>query len=37
MGGTEIYDPLKKLLNQENIVGYPKNIFILTDGGVSNT
>ena len=37
MGGTEIYDPLKKLLEEKVIEGYPRQIFLLTDGGVSNT
>lgn len=37
MGGTEIYNPLFNLLSQKPIDGYPKQIFLLTDGGVSNT
>jgi hypothetical protein len=37
MGGTEIYSPLQNLLNAKTIEGYPKQIFLLTDGGVSNT
>lgn len=37
MGGTEIYEPLKKILGEKVIEGYPKQIFLLTDGGVSNT
>jgi hypothetical protein len=37
MGGTEIYNPLHNLLNGKLLEGYPKQIFLLTDGGVSNT
>ena len=37
MGGTEVYEPLKDLLRSNPIEGYPKQIFLLTDGGVSNT
>lgn len=37
MGGTEIYDPLKKLLEQKGVEGYPRQVFLLTDGDVSNT
>ena len=37
MGGTEIYAPLKKILKSEIIKGYPKQIFLLTDGEVSDT
>lgn len=37
MGGTEIYEPLDKILKNKVIEGYPKQIFLLTDGGVSNT
>ena len=37
MGGTEIYAPLFHLITQKPIPGYPKQIFLLTDGGVSNT
>lgn len=37
MGGTEIYDPLRNLITGKPIDGYPKQIFLLTDGGVSNT
>lgn len=36
LGGTEIYSPLKEALNSANINQYPKNIFILTDGEVSD-
>ena len=37
MGGTQIYNPLDILLKQAVIEGYPRHIFLLTDGGVSNT
>jgi hypothetical protein len=37
MGGTEIYNPLLRILQNKVIDGYPKQIFLLTDGGVSNT
>ena len=36
-GGTEIYRPLEKILNEKVNEGYPRHIFLLTDGGVSNT
>lgn len=32
-----MFDPLRKITNLASIEGYPKNIFILTDGGVENT
>lgn len=37
MGGTEVYNPLFNLLTEKVRNGYPKQIFLLTDGGVSNT
>jgi hypothetical protein len=37
MGGTEIFEPLQSILQHKTIPGYPKQIFLLTDGGVSNT
>ena len=37
LGGTEIYNPLHSLIGSKPIEGYPKQIFLLTDGGVSNT
>lgn len=37
MGGTQIYQPLFDLIVQKPIDGYPRQIFLLTDGGVSNT
>ena len=36
-GGTEIYNPLNHILNSKLIEGYPKQIFVLTDGEVYNT
>lgn len=36
-GGTELYDPLKGVYGIEKIKGYPQNVFLLTDGGISNT
>ena len=37
MGGTEIYHPLETLLKEKVIDGYPRHVFLLTDGDVSNT
>ena len=37
MGGTEVFEPLKKELQSKPLKGYPKHVFLLTDGGVSNT
>lgn len=37
MGGTEIYSPLENIFKNKIIEGFPKQIFLLTDGGVSNT
>jgi von Willebrand factor A domain-containing protein 5 len=37
MGGTEIEIPLRKILKSKVIPGYPKQIFLLTDGEVNNT
>ena len=38
MGGTEILEALEKNLNKGLVQeGYPRSLFILTDGGVSNT
>jgi len=37
MGGTEIYDALNKVFNAPIKTGYPRSVFLLTDGGVSNT
>ena len=35
-GGTEIYEPMRHELEKEQITGYPKNIFLITDGQVYN-
>ena len=37
LGGTEIYDALKDIFNSPLKEGYPRSIFLLTDGAVSNT
>ena len=37
MGGTEIYSCLQAIYQQPLRKGYPRFIFLLTDGGVSNT
>ena len=37
LGGTEILCPLQDLFSQPLIKGYPRQVFILTDGGVGNT
>ena len=37
LGGTEIYYPLSEVLEEQVQKGYPKHVFLLTDGGVSNT
>jgi hypothetical protein len=37
MGGTVIYSPLKNILESDVIEGYPKQVFLLTDGQVSST
>ena len=37
LGGTEIYNPLNEILEEKVNKGYPKHVFLLTDGGVSNT
>lgn len=37
MGGTQIYDPLKSIFEKKMIEGHPKQIFLLTDGEVSDT
>merc|ERR1712172_38348 len=35
-GGTEVYRPLEAIFNEKSIPGYAKQIFLLTDGDVSN-
>ncbi|XP_076104765.1 von Willebrand factor A domain-containing protein 5A-like [Mytilus galloprovincialis] len=37
MGGTEILEPLKKIYSETCKHGYPRQIFLLTDGEVGNT
>ena len=37
LGGTEIYNPLEIILIEKPIQGYPRQVFLLTDGQVSNT
>lgn len=37
MGGTEIFQPLQTILLDKVIEGYPRQVFLLTDGGVSDT
>ena len=37
LGGTYIYTILEELMIQGNKEEYPKQIFLLTDGGVPNT
>lgn len=38
MGGTEIFDPLSFVFeSMELMEGFSRNIFLITDGGVSNT
>ncbi|XP_071169761.1 von Willebrand factor A domain-containing protein 5A-like [Mytilus edulis] len=37
MGGTEILKPLKKIYSETCKHGYPRQIFLLTDGEVDNT
>jgi hypothetical protein len=37
MGGTEIAGPLTQILTTEALKGYPRHIFLLTDGQVTDT
>ncbi|XP_076101131.1 von Willebrand factor A domain-containing protein 5A-like [Mytilus galloprovincialis] len=37
MGGTDILRPLKQIYSKNCKKGYPRQIFLLTDGGVRNT
>ena len=37
MGGTEILRPLQTILNQPEQEGRPKQLFVITDGAVSNS
>jgi len=36
MGGTEIYQPLQNIFNDEIDYKYPRIVFLITDGEVSN-
>jgi len=37
LGGTEILEPLKQIFTLEPVRGYLRQLFVLTDGEVSNT
>ncbi len=37
MGGTNIYEPLRQILHRPTMKGYPRSVFLLTDGAVANT
>jgi len=37
LGGTEIYQPLKAIFTSKNLVGKPRQVFVITDGQVSNS
>ena len=37
LGGTDIYNPLHKILTEKVIDSYPRQIFLLTDGQVIDT
>ena len=37
LGGTELVQPLREILTSKHIRGYPRQVFVLTDGQVSNT
>ncbi|KAI4896699.1 hypothetical protein NFI96_016085, partial [Prochilodus magdalenae] len=37
MGGTEILKPLEHIYRQDCLPGHPRQVFLFTDGGVSNT
>jgi len=37
LGGTEIYQPLKAIFTSKNLVGKPRQVFVITDGEVSNS
>lgn len=36
MGGTEILNAIQNLISRQVINGYPRQLFFLTDGAVSN-
>ncbi|XP_028392750.1 von Willebrand factor A domain-containing protein 5A-like isoform X1 [Dendronephthya gigantea] len=37
LGGTELFDPLKYIYSHDPMKGLPRQVFVLTDGSVSNT
>lgn len=37
LGGTEILEPLLSIFGEERVTKYQRNIFLLTDGDISNT
>ncbi len=37
LGGTELLEPLQYIFNQPFVSGLPRQVFVLTDGSVSNT
>ena len=37
LGGTELFDPLKDIFSHAPLKGLPRQVFVLTDGSVSNT
>ena len=37
LGGTEIFPPLQDIFQQPLLVGKPRQVFVITDGQVSNT
>lgn len=36
MGGTQILNPLQNVMTIDEIKGYPRLVFMLTDGAVTN-
>ncbi|XP_046842450.1 von Willebrand factor A domain-containing protein 5A-like [Xenia sp. Carnegie-2017] len=37
LGGTELFDPLKEIFSHAPKKGLPRQVFVLTDGSISNT
>eukprot|EP01137_Pigoraptor_chileana_P018478 Opistho-2@78016 len=37
LGGTELLNPMEAILKRPQIKGYPRQVFVLTDGQISNT
>lgn len=37
LGGTELLSPLQHIFSQPSLPGLPRQVFVLTDGSVSNT